>query len=114
MSTVHALRDRGHDVVHARDENLHRAEDAQILEKAAREGRIVLTFDLDFGDLLAAALRTIPSVMIFRLHNQIPSSVSPRVLQVTSEAEADLSAGAVIIVEDARYRIRRLPIRPEG
>jgi predicted nuclease of predicted toxin-antitoxin system len=34
---------------------------------AGREQRIVLTFDLDFGDLLAAGAHALPSVVIFRL-----------------------------------------------
>ena len=72
---------------------------------------MVLTYDLDFGDLLAAGLSDRPSVLVFRLHNQAPSSMTPRLLEVLSETEQELEAGAVIIVEEARYRIRRLPIR---
>jgi len=40
-------------------------EDAHILDKARSEGRIVLTFDLDFGDLLAASGEKLPSVIVF-------------------------------------------------
>ena len=52
MSTVRALREKGHDALHLREEGLHRAPDRQILEKAEREGRVILTFDLGFGDLI--------------------------------------------------------------
>lgn len=51
MSTVRSLRERGHNAVHLREEALHKLPDEKILEKARQEGRIVLTFDLDFGDL---------------------------------------------------------------
>ena len=57
MSTVASLRKAGHDVVHLRDEGLLKMEDGSILDKARSEVRIVLTFDLDFGDLLAASVR---------------------------------------------------------
>lgn len=40
--------------------------------KAVQEGRVVLTFDLDFGDLLAANRESLPSVITFRLRNQSP------------------------------------------
>jgi predicted nuclease of predicted toxin-antitoxin system len=55
MSTLDSLRDVGHDAVHLRDEGLLRMEDSDILVKARSEDRVVLTFDLDFGDLLAAS-----------------------------------------------------------
>jgi hypothetical protein len=36
--------------------------------------------------------------------------VNPRLLALISEREEDLRAGALVIVEDNRYRLRRLPI----
>jgi hypothetical protein len=36
----------------------------------------------------------------------------PRLLEVLAQQEEALIAGAIIIVEDRRYRVRRLPIRP--
>lgn len=112
MSTVLALRERGHETVHLREKNLGHLPDGAILEKAKKEERIVLTFDLDFGDILATGVHVLPSVIIFRLHNQTPSSVTPKLLEVLSKRSDDLAAGAIIIVEDARYRLRRLPIEP--
>ena len=62
MSTVLALRQHHHDAAHLREQGLERLSDPDILDKARREGRVVLTFDLDFGDLLATGLETFPSV----------------------------------------------------
>jgi predicted nuclease of predicted toxin-antitoxin system len=109
-STAASLREAGHDAVHLRDEGLLKLEDAAILDKARSESRIVLTFDLDFGDLLAASSEKLPSVIIFRLRNQTPPSVRPRLFKILSECETDLNAGAVVVVEETRYRVRRLPI----
>jgi len=85
--------------------------DPDILKKARSEGRVLLAFDLDFGDLLAASGEKLPSVIIFRLQNQTPSSVWPRLMEVLSSCEADLNGGAIVIVEETRYRVRRLPIQ---
>lgn len=114
MSTVQVLRKYGHDVVHLREEGLGRFSDAMILDKARNEGCIILTFDLDFGDLLATTIQSFPSVIIFRLRNQTPSSVIPRLLETLSNCSAELSAGAIVIVEDFRYRLRQLPIDTKG
>lgn len=110
LKTVNSLRESGHDIVHLREQGLHRLPDAEILAKALREDRIVLTFDLDFGELLAAGGSTLPSAIIFRLRNQTAESVTPRLEQVVEEESAQLSAGAVVIVEESRYRVRRLPL----
>lgn len=110
MSTVRALREGGHDAVHLREQGLQRLSDPEILKKAAAEERIVLTFDLDFGDLLALGIKKSPSVVIFRLHDETPASVNPRLLEVLNDRRTDLEKGALIVVEDNRYRMRRLPI----
>ena len=89
---------------------LLKLEDGDILSKARSEDRIVLTFELDFGDLLAASAERLPRLIIFRLRNQMPSAVRPRLFEILSECETDLNGGAIIVVEEARYRVRRLPI----
>jgi len=110
MATVHALRQQGHDIVHLREQGLQRLPDPEIMEKARAEGRIVLTFDLDFADLLALGVSDSPSVVIFRLRDETPASVNPRLLEVLDERSKELEKGALIVVEDSRYRMRRLPI----
>ncbi|MEK7446253.1 MAG: DUF5615 family PIN-like protein [candidate division NC10 bacterium] len=51
VRVVDWLRRAGHDAAHLREEGLQRAPDDAIFAKAIREDRIVLTLDLDFGDL---------------------------------------------------------------
>jgi predicted nuclease of predicted toxin-antitoxin system len=77
ITTVEALRTAHHEAVHLREQGLIRLPDPAIVAKAAQEASIVLTFDLDFGDILAAAGSDAPSVIIFRLRNQTPASVKP-------------------------------------
>jgi len=77
-TTVEALRAAHHHAVHLRDEGLIRLPDPEIAVKAVAEDRIVLTFDLDFGDILATAGSEGPSVVIFRLRDQTPSPDSER------------------------------------
>ena len=55
ITTVQALRAAAHDAMHLREEGLIRLPDPDIVAKAAQEQRVVLTFDLDFGDILAVA-----------------------------------------------------------
>jgi predicted nuclease of predicted toxin-antitoxin system len=96
---------------HLRDEGLIRLPDPEIAAKAVVEGRVVLTFDLDFGDILAASRGGAPSVVVFRLRNQTPAAVNPRLFRVIEACASELASGAIVIVEDDGFRVRRLPIR---
>ena len=111
LTTVEALRTANHDAVPLRDEDLIRLPHPKIAAKAVAESRIVLTFDLDFGDILAFAGSTAPSVIIFRLRNQTPAAVNPRLFRVIADCAQELAGGAIVIVEEEGFRLRRLPIR---
>jgi predicted nuclease of predicted toxin-antitoxin system len=104
------LRDGGHDAVHLRDEGLQRLPDGEIFVKAGREQRVILTFDLDFGEILAASGAAIVSVVVFRLRNTRTPHVIDRLSAVLSESAAALERGAIIVVEETRHRVRYLPL----
>jgi predicted nuclease of predicted toxin-antitoxin system len=100
--TVEFLKHTGHDAVHVRTLGLQRATDSNLMERARTESRIVLTFDLDFEEVLALGVLDKPSVIIFRLADQRAESVNQRLSTVLMERAADLESGALILVEDAR------------
>lgn len=109
-ATIEFLRGLGHDAIHVRDIGLHRAADREIVDLARAESRYVLTFDLDFGEILALGVLDGPSVVIFRLSDERPASVNGRLAVVIRERSDDLASGSLVLIEDDRYRVRRLPI----
>jgi predicted nuclease of predicted toxin-antitoxin system len=108
--TVDFLIQLGHEAVHVRTLRMQRAPDPDIVERARADSSIVLTFDLDFGDVLALGVLDKPSVIIFRLSDERPASVNQRLATILEERSSDLESGALILVEDMRYRVRKLPI----
>lgn len=110
QSTVNWLKEKKFDAIHLREKGLHRISDTAIIKKARKEDRIILTCDLDFGDIIAASGGTFPSVIIFRLENERPENVNKRLTQVLEESFHALEKGAIISVEEKRHRIRLLPI----
>jgi predicted nuclease of predicted toxin-antitoxin system len=107
---VQWLRARGHEVAHLRDEGLHGMPDEGIFAKAIAEKRVVLTFDLDFGEIAALTKGKVASVVLFRLHNTRAAHVIQRLEAVLTTGVDALDAGAVVIVEESRHRVRPLPI----
>ena len=110
---VEWLRSKGHSAVHLREEGLHRLPDGQVFCKAIEEGRVVLTFDLDFGEIAALEQGGRTGVVVFRLHNTRTAHVIERLGVVLAESASALEEGAVVSVEETRYRVRRFPIGGE-
>ena len=108
--TVESLKGQGYDAVQISEAGLFRMKDSEILQKALQEERIVLTFDLDFADLLAATATTLPSTIVFRLKTTVPDFVTTRLLSVLAECSRELESGALVTIENGRYRLRHLPI----
>lgn len=108
--TVDALGRLGYQAVHLQQQGLHQLTDVKILEKARREGYVLLTHDLDFGDLLAASGANLPSVIIFRLRNMRPEHVDVHLHRIISQCAKALQEGAIITVTEGRVRVRNLPL----
>jgi predicted nuclease of predicted toxin-antitoxin system len=107
---VEWLRANGHEAVHLREERLHRLPDEDIFAKAIQEKRVILTWDLDFGEILALSKRHTVSAIVFRLSNTRSTNVIRRLARVLAESSQDLEDGAIIAVEEGRHRIRLLPL----
>lgn len=82
-----------------------------IFTKAIAEHRVILAFDLDFGEIAALAGGRAASVVVFRLQNTRADHVIERLSAVLGTAVEPLGKGAIVTVEESRLRIRELPIR---
>ena len=107
------LREQGHDSLHLRDQGLQRLPTGEIFTKAISESRVILTFDLDFGEIAALARGRKASVVVFRLHNTRTPHVLERQASVLTDCASVLEEGAVVVVEESRHRIRPLPVGHE-
>jgi len=101
----------GYECRHAADIGLESASDDDILQEARAHDEVIMTHDLDYGTLLAFSGDTSPSVIIFRVKKVSVEYLLERLSQVLPSLQNDLTAGAIVIIEDAITRVRRLPIR---
>jgi len=100
----------GHDALHLHVQGLDRMKDSAILDKAREEGRILLTHDLDFGQLIAASGARLPSIVVFRLRNMRPERVNRYLESIENQHRGLLEQGAIISVAEGQIRVRVLPI----
>jgi predicted nuclease of predicted toxin-antitoxin system len=87
-----------------------RALDPELMDWARANAHIMLTHDLDFGELLAQSSATGPSVVIVRAADPDPANVGTQVLAALEQHAAELVAGALVSVDVRRSRVRVLPI----
>ncbi len=103
---------RAHDAVHVRDTRSHDTTDDELFALAAIEGRVIVAQDADFGAILATRNASRPSVILFRCRvKSVESLLAMLLVNLPSIAE-DLEHGAMVVFDDFRVRVRRLPFLP--
>src|SRR5687767_12307008 len=108
---VGVLQSAGHEARHWFDVGDPRAADRVIMKWARDNGFVVFTHDLDFGMMLASTKATGPSVMQVRVQDPFPSVIGQTVIDALVRFEKELSAGAIVVIDPPRNRVRLLPIK---
>ncbi len=88
------------------------ATDREIMDWARSNGYVVFTHDLDFGTMLALTHASGPRLIQVRGQDVLPDRMAATVVAALRQHEADLNAGALVVVNRAKSRVRVLPIDP--
>ena len=106
-STAKMIRDLGYDTIDVRKVSLGGAKDPEIFEYGQREGRILVTRDKGFGNLLQYPLGSHKGVILLRLPSTYTASQINRVLKgFMQDVEVERLKKRLAVVEVVRYRLR--------
>jgi predicted nuclease of predicted toxin-antitoxin system len=108
---VPVLQAADHQAVHWSSVGDVRATDSVVMAWARVNGYVVFTHDLDFGALLAISAADGPSVIQIRTNDVTPESQATLLLYALTRFSEQLTNGALISLDEARARVRVLPIR---
>lgn len=89
------------------------APDAVIFSWARDHDYVVFTHDLDFGAMLAVTGAEAPSVFQIRTEDVSPDALGLRAISSLRRFAAELAAGALVVVDEGRDRVRILPLRQD-
>jgi predicted nuclease of predicted toxin-antitoxin system len=87
------------------------ARDSELMFWAKENEYVVLTHDLDFGDILAATKAEAPSVIQLRTQDIRPESSSLAIISALNQFRGQLESGALIVIDQNKVRARILPVR---
>jgi len=100
------LRDAGHDVHTVLEESLGGSEDRPLLEVCQAEGRVLVTFDLDFSDHRLYPPADHKGIWVLRPQTQSVSNTLMLLKGALGVLETESTDDRLWIIEPARVRIR--------
>lgn len=104
----------GHETIHVSTIGMSRSVDDEILIAATEQERVLVSGDTDFGDLLAASNAAKPSVLLLRRQQgRRAAQLAGLLLDNLADVTDDLTEGAIVVFDELRIRVRRLPVHPE-
>lgn len=110
VPAIRKLRDAGVDVMAVR-EIMPSADDHDVLALACREGRWIVTFDRDYGELIfKEGLPAPPAILFFRQESYPPHHPADLALAMLSEPQ--LAQGFMVVLSERGVRRRRFPSAP--
>jgi predicted nuclease of predicted toxin-antitoxin system len=108
--TAEYLRSLGHDAVHAFEIGKAKSSDEELIAFAEKEGRIIITMDLDFGSILHYTKKSSPGLIVFRISFAAVEAVNVVLTALTQRMKPEEFVNSIVVVDDQRVRVRRLPI----
>jgi predicted nuclease of predicted toxin-antitoxin system len=104
---IRALREAGHNVV-AIAEVARGATDEEVLDRALKEKRVLITEDRDFGELVYARGRPSTGVILVRFQSRARRGKPATVVAAVTKLGARLQ-GAFTVIEPGRVRVGGRP-----
>ena len=107
-STAKVLRDLGYEVKDVRDYELRGADDQEVYQFAQNNQAVLITGDMDFGNILRFPIGTHSGLVIAHFPNEITTHEMHRhLVGAIMESTEDDFDGNLIIIEPGRVRIRK-------
>jgi predicted nuclease of predicted toxin-antitoxin system len=99
----------GHDVETVHDEGLKGRDDPTIWGAAQREGRFLITQDLDFSDARKFVPGTHHGLLLVRLSDPGRLALAAHVRKVFESQPVDGWSGCIVVVTERKLRVLRPP-----
>ena len=100
------LRSSRYEVSTVAQENLSRADDLVVFQKASEEDRLLMTFDLGFADIRKFPIGSHGGIVVFRLRDQRWSVMKGPAQRLVESGLLEKLKQGLAIVDETRVRFR--------
>jgi predicted nuclease of predicted toxin-antitoxin system len=101
------LRKKGIDIISV-SEVAAGASDTDVVSRALKENRAVMTYDTGFGELVFKKKRKVPAVILLRFSPRSPSFVFKKIADLLLREDIPFE-DSFVVVESDRVRTRKIP-----
>lgn len=106
VQAAHILQEAGHDVSTVLSQGMGGATDAEVIEAVTREGRVLVTLDLDFADIRAYPPYELPGIIVLRVKRLDREAVLAAVRSLALILKVASPTASLWVLDGARLRIR--------
>lgn len=107
--TVKFLRNEGWDVTTVREIGLRGAKDSEVLNKAQEMRAVLVTRDMDFGDIRRFPPSGYCGIVVLKMTHRTSDEVHAVLRKMLREVKEDEFSGALFVVDRNKWRKRRRP-----
>ncbi len=107
LPTIVLLRNLGHSVVTAREAMLGGKSDPEILKLAIKRKMVLVTEDLEFGNIILYPPKTHHGIILLRFRHSLEEDVHNVLTRLLIELKPDEFDSTLVVVDHDKYRIRR-------
>jgi predicted nuclease of predicted toxin-antitoxin system len=98
----------GIEALDVRDAGLRGRPDSEIAARAREEGRVLVSADLGFANILSYPTGSHPGIVIARFPSETPvSTLNDAIVAAIAGLSQEEIRGALVVVEPGRIRLRR-------
>jgi len=106
------LKDLGHEVDTAHEEQLVGHTDEEIWQAAQKESRFLITQDLDFSDARQFAPGSHHGILLVRLHSPSRANLIDRITELFQKETVEEWAGCFVVSTERKIRVLRPNRKP--
>jgi predicted nuclease of predicted toxin-antitoxin system len=107
--TLEFLRNEGWDIFTVKELGLQGANDSLVLNKAQEMEAVLLTRDMDFGDITRFKPSAHRGVIVLRMTYHKSHEVHAVLQKMLQEVKEDAFAGTLFVIDNSKWRKRTSP-----
>ena len=100
------LRAKGHDAVAAVEFSLGGTSDAAVRSAAIQSGRVLVTLDADFGNIVRYPPKDTPGIIWLRLHPPGEIKIEQCIDRCLAKLGKEDLTGKLVVVDEEKIRVR--------